>query len=911
MNQSLAKTEPVGLHTTKQIEAAENIYLSGGKKDLLALVQLLDVLSWQLDDLSLKKFEHYKQEYERKFPNSQKSDLIEGIFKSAMTGYLIYRASPRYDIIRTFQSSVIHLEKINESSILNILRCRYATYLQSISQPTQSFIQLSKAFDDAIEVNDVGIVRNILLFHIPPVLNQIISDSVKVGQMYQRGIAYLDKHLDDISIAKVKFSQGLYFYSIGKKVDFYIRLKEVLKIFEKKANDLQLGWIYNEVSFILLTDGNIPIASSYVSKAVDHYETVLKKATLDQSYWDHFPEYSYSQFYRDISQILSNASKIYLADGNFRKAAYYMDETIKYTRVIGDTRSLSDRYLKRSYLASLLKDRERSEHYLFHHMNLPGSGSREYLLTEKFILANNFFSEGNITKAYDTLQLIRDSFPDIEKKYLENWHPHQITDSYLHLCYELALHRKDFSKAHYYLSLIREAENQNKKLLISADMTNILIKYDMDLQNQTINLLKKQTALNVDKSKLSIYLTLGTSAAALVSLFFLLYAYRANKKKSRSYKILLAQNEQLKVLSENLTAANEKITNQTIELQNTNHHLRKLDKFKKTMTSMILNDLRDPLNKILTVSNFEILKSGSPIVDSVTERLNSIRAAGRELQQIMFNALDAYSFEETGVTINLKRVQIGGMIRSSVDKIFFLAEKKEISLEIEVIHGNFVVSLDIELFNRMLINLLTNTIKATPVKGKIAIRAFIDSPQNDTFFIKIEQYIPNTENPIKEQIPEMDFHEQVIHSDRINSFKSGMEFCEMVIKAHNGEMKIEESNSGIATIIIKIENQKIDRIYTEDNTVKSDLTSFVTSEINSSTPTIDFLPEEIEYLAPFAEALIGIEYFEMSDAFAVKNLIEDSGENIQKWKKILTQAILTNNENLYIRVLNEVLKHNK
>ncbi len=323
----------------------------------------------------------------------------------------------------------------------------------------------------------------------------------------------------------------------------------------------------------------------------------------------------------------------------------------------------------------------------------------------------------------------------------------------------------------------------------------------------------------------------------------------------------------------------EQIKIQAEELKTTNERLIELDKFKEGMTTMIVHDLKNPLNTILSVS----------------KEVESQQAAKQMLNMVL-NILDIQKFESAQMKIQPVVFPLKSCALDALLQVKILYEKKSIILKNNITNDVFVKG-DFELISRIFINLLTNAIKYTPNNGEISM--LIENGN-------IEKYISNEASeksgfPDKFLLVKIIDNGQGIPSDKINlvfdkfsqvevkssggvrSTGLGLTFCKLVVEAHGGTIGVQsELGKGSAFWFYLpkgeplTEEIQIGEIKQKDNVSLDD--------------------SDKAYLSEFLEKLKNLTVYEFSDVNIILKTIESKSKNIEYWKNEVENALRACNE---------------
>lgn len=325
---------------------------------------------------------------------------------------------------------------------------------------------------------------------------------------------------------------------------------------------------------------------------------------------------------------------------------------------------------------------------------------------------------------------------------------------------------------------------------------------------------------------------------------------------------------------------NEEIVQQKNEIEIKNTKLQELDGFKQGMTSMIVHDLKNPLNLILNV----------PKSVNTEKQISIMQQSGKQMLNMVLNILDVHKYEEMSMKVSIDDKQFVFIVMNALQQVQFLIEQKEISIKNQINQGLFL-KIEEEIIERVLVNLLTNAIKYTPTNGTITIRA---TPFTETF-IKIE--IEDTGEGIPEEKMHMVFQKfgQIVakKSGGVRSTGLGLTFCKMAVEAHGGEIGVT-SEVGKGTIFWF--------------TLQIGTALNIKTEINEEAVVVEskiiLTDDEKSYLQPIIDQLQYFSIYETDDVADIINKYkQEATENIQNWMALIEKYLITLNQEQYLKLL--------
>ncbi len=358
--------------------------------------------------------------------------------------------------------------------------------------------------------------------------------------------------------------------------------------------------------------------------------------------------------------------------------------------------------------------------------------------------------------------------------------------------------------------------------------------------------------------------------------------------KEKTKEVVL-QKEELETVNEELTATNnelyyqrEEILKQSELLQQQNEKLIEMDRFKQAMTSMIVHDLKNPLNLILNIS-----KSLRP-----EKQIATMKQSGKQMLNMVLNILDVHKYEEVKMNLELEDKQLALIAINAINQVQFLYEQKDITVKNEIEFG-LITKVEAETIERVFINLLTNAIKYTPTGGIIVL----SSNQHTDKMVRIG--VTDTGEGIAEDGMHLVFQKfgQIIakQSGTIKSTGLGLTFCKMAVEAHGGEIGLNSEVGKGTTFWFTLQLGSADHVKlqaVENNEVE---------EIE----TIIFTEEERKILESIIVKLKRFTVYETDDIEEIlTELSECKSGNIQRWISQLTKNLATLNQSRFLELLN-------
>ena len=147
---------------------------------------------------------------------------------------------------------------------------------------------------------------------------------------------------------------------------------------------------------------------------------------------------------------------------------------------------------------------------------------------------------------------------------------------------------------------------------------------------------------------------------------------------------------------------------------------------KSEFLAAMSHELRTPLNAIGGYAELIAMGIGGPITEQQQDYVSRIRASQQHLLGIITDLLNFSRIEAGQVAYDLAPVSAQGIIDGVMPLIAPQADAKHISLSSEPASPLLLVLADRQKAEQIVLNLLSNSIKFTPVGGRVQVRCSLD-----------------------------------------------------------------------------------------------------------------------------------------------------------------------------------------
>jgi signal transduction histidine kinase len=253
---------------------------------------------------------------------------------------------------------------------------------------------------------------------------------------------------------------------------------------------------------------------------------------------------------------------------------------------------------------------------------------------------------------------------------------------------------------------------------------------------------------------------------------------------------------QVRVLEEAATAVAQE-RRQRQELEQLNQSLHQLEAHKEQLTQMIVHDLKNPLTALLGF--LDILRLDRLTVDQ-SDLLQHAMRSGRNLASLIDDLLDIGRIEEG--RLELEHVQLAphDLLTECADEMHGWLAQEGKTITVEVPGDPPPLWADYRLMRRVILNLLSNSIKHTPAGTQIYLRAtpqLLLAPSTDPagaavsqILIEVEDNGPGIPPAYLERIFEKFGRFSTEHPALQSSTGLGLTLCRLVVEAHGGTIGV-------------------------------------------------------------------------------------------------------------------------
>ena len=213
--------------------------------------------------------------------------------------------------------------------------------------------------------------------------------------------------------------------------------------------------------------------------------------------------------------------------------------------------------------------------------------------------------------------------------------------------------------------------------------------------------------------------------------------------------------------------------------------LKELEELKENLTHMIVHDIRSPLSLITgALDLMEMSPEGGDAND-----LNMARAGAQRVTAMAQSLLDICRLEEGRLPLHRVKTNLRTLATEAIEAMRIQALLSDVRLQQQ--GQALFCKLDPDIMHRVLVNLLTNAIQASPGQGAVLV-SWHD--QGEHVVIEVRDRGRGIPASLHDTLFEK-FTTVETSGSRKTSIGLGLAFCRLAVEAHGGEISVESVES--------------------------------------------------------------------------------------------------------------------
>jgi len=255
--------------------------------------------------------------------------------------------------------------------------------------------------------------------------------------------------------------------------------------------------------------------------------------------------------------------------------------------------------------------------------------------------------------------------------------------------------------------------------------------------------------------------------------------------------------EEFNRMTENLQQAyaglEQKVAARTQELAVANERLKELDHLKSDFVSHVSHELRTPLTAIKGAVDLVLREIAGPLTEKQIHYLTRVRSNTQHLAGLINDLLDLSKIESGRIEVKSSRVSLTGLVHEAVEALRPVAAEKVIALEASIREPSILVWADRDKINQVLMNLIGNAIKFTPVQGRITVSASRNG--EESVQVSISDTGPGVPPNDREKIFAKFYQIAEVNGENSKGTGLGLAISKALVELHGGKIWVESEPS--------------------------------------------------------------------------------------------------------------------
>jgi signal transduction histidine kinase/sensor domain CHASE-containing protein len=236
------------------------------------------------------------------------------------------------------------------------------------------------------------------------------------------------------------------------------------------------------------------------------------------------------------------------------------------------------------------------------------------------------------------------------------------------------------------------------------------------------------------------------------------------------------------------------------ELLLANTRLKELDNVKSEFVSMVSHELKTPLAAMRTSA--QVLEMAEIDTETKREMLDIIIRNVDRQTNLVNDLLDLSRIESGRMVLKIERVPLDAIIADSIETVKQAASKKGVTMDVELPEDLSPAKGDREKLTQVVLNLLNNAIKFTPVSGEIVIKA---RELNGQVEVQVRDTGIGIPPDVRDRVFEKFYQVDSTLTRGTGGTGLGLAICKGIIEAHHGHIMVESELGKGSTFFFRLD----------------------------------------------------------------------------------------------------------
>ena len=254
----------------------------------------------------------------------------------------------------------------------------------------------------------------------------------------------------------------------------------------------------------------------------------------------------------------------------------------------------------------------------------------------------------------------------------------------------------------------------------------------------------------------------------------------------------------LKLLFASFKDENERPAGIMVLIQDITEHVR-LDNMRKEFVADVSHELKTPITSIMGYA--DTLAEGEYDKETQSNFLNVISTEARRMAKLVTDLLTLSKFDNNEIKEEKTEFDLGELVKECQKKVQLEIDKKKLQTECFVTANVPLVYANKDGIERVVLNILTNSIKYTPENGKIKI--YVGFVYNDAYIKIIDTGLGIPEEDLN-RIFERFYRVDKARTREMGGTGLGLSIAKEILDKNNGSIDIKSIVGEGTEVVIRI-----------------------------------------------------------------------------------------------------------
>ncbi|TYQ14715.1 UNVERIFIED_CONTAM: two-component system sensor histidine kinase VicK [Acetivibrio alkalicellulosi] len=234
----------------------------------------------------------------------------------------------------------------------------------------------------------------------------------------------------------------------------------------------------------------------------------------------------------------------------------------------------------------------------------------------------------------------------------------------------------------------------------------------------------------------------------------------------------------------------------------------KLEEMRREFVANVSHELRTPLTSIKSYSE-TLLDGALEDGEMAIKFLNVINSEADRMTRLVKDLLQLSRLDNDQMKWNMQFFSLENMVKDCIQKLQLASGEKKQNIECFTIGEVNNVKADRDRIEQVVINILTNAIKYTPVEGKITV--YIGKMYSNVYVKVIDSGIGIPKEDLS-RIFERFYRTDKARSREMGGTGLGLAIAKEIIEAHNGNISVSSEPGKGTEVTIKLPVEGVDKV---------------------------------------------------------------------------------------------------